>query len=511
MSVDDGTSPMRSARYLIEYLGATHVGFAYFDERGVVRDCNEAIANLLHTTPDQLLGLSVRAITRDDTGVPFTFDDPAVARTFDASQVYRNVVVGFVFAEHPRCWLSIDSYPVIESGQVRGVVTTFTDVTARRSDERMLRLLAEVTRNIAAAADEDAALQSVVDALCSVGGFVLAWVSRATDHGAVVAHRAGLVEYLDGLTFEAPAHDPIWRGPTLRALRDERPVGVEAVQFDPVFSPWRERASRFGIESFLALPLSLGRRHATLTVGAPDKFAFPSAIQGELRALVAEVELLVAHTRTRAELERSLRGTVSAMVRLTEIRDPYTAGHQARVSALSRQLAERLHWCSEDVDAVASAAALHDVGKIAIPSEILGRPGPLSALEFEAVARHAELGAEIVAEASLSPVFVDVARHHHERLDGSGYPDHLVDGAISPFARLVAVADVVEAMVHHRPYRPAWSLADAREELLGGSGVRYDTEVVDACVALIDEGFTFESTTPRGVPISGLTSDSGTA
>ncbi len=511
MSVDDGTSPMRSARYLTEYLGATHVGFGYFDERGVVRDCNEAIANLLHTTADQLLGLSVRTISSVEIATPFTFDDPVIARTFDASRVYRNVVVGFVFAEHPRCWLSIDSYPVLESGQVRGVVATFTDVTAQRTDERMRRLLAEVTRRIPAAPDEDAALQSVVDALCSVGGFLVSWVSRATEQGAVVTHRAGLAAYLEGLDFEAPTHDPIWEGPTLRALRDERPVGVEAVQLDPVFAPWRERASRFGIESFLALPLSLGRRRATLTVAAHDKFAFPPAIEGELRALVAEIELLVAHTRTRAELERSLRGTVSAMVRLTEIRDPYTAGHQARVSALSRQLAERLRWCAEDVDAVASAAALHDVGKIAIPSEILGRPGPLSALEFEAVARHAELGAEIVAEASLSSVFVEVARHHHERLDGSGYPDHLVDGAISPFARLVAVADVVEAMVHHRPYRPAWSLADAREELRRGAGVRYDAEVADACIALIDEGFTFESSTPSGMPIRVLTSDSGTA
>ncbi|MGC8498557.1 MAG: HD domain-containing phosphohydrolase [Acidimicrobiales bacterium] len=511
MSVDDGTSPMRSARYLTEYLGATHVGFAYFDERGVVRDCNEAIANLLHTTVDQLLGLSVRTITRVDIATPFTFDDPDVAQTFDASQVYRNVVVGFVFAEHPRCWLSIDSYPVIESGRVRGVVVTFTDVTARRTDERMLRLLAEVTRSIPVASDEEAALQSVVDALCTVGGFLVSWVSRATDSGAVVTQRAGLVDYLDGLVFEAPADDPIWSGPTLRALRGGTTIGVEAVQLDPEFAPWRERASRFGVESFLAVPLSLGHRRATLTVGAPDKFAFSTAIEDELRALVAEIELLVAHVRTRAELERSLRGTVGAMVRLIEIRDPYTAGHQARVSALSRQLAERLHWCSEDVDAVASAAALHDVGKIAIPSEILGRPGPLSALEFEAVARHAELGAEIVEEASLSPVFVDVARHHHERLDGSGYPDHLVDGAISPFARLVAVADVVEAMVHHRPYRPAWSLADAREELRRGSGVRYDPEVVDACIGLIDEGFTFASTPPSGVPIKGLTSDAGTA
>ncbi len=511
MIVDNDTSPMRSARYLTEYLDATHVGFGYFDTRGVVRDCNEAIADLLHTTTDQLLGLAVRALAGSDGAGPFTFDDPAVARTFDTSRVYRNVVVGFVFAEHPRRWLSVDSYPVVENGRVRGVVATFTDVTAQRTDERMLRLLAEVTRTVPVAPDEDAALQSVVDTLCAVGEFPVAWVSRATPEGAVVTHRAGVVDYLDGLSFEAPAHAPIWMGPTLRALREERPVGVDSVLHDPDFAPWRDRAMHFGIESFLALPLALGRRRATLTVAAHDKFAFPPPIEDELRALVAEIELLVAHTRTRAELEHSLRGTVSAMVRLTEIRDPYTAGHQARVSALSRRLAERLNWCAGDIDAVASAAALHDVGKIAIPSEILGRPGPLSALEFEAVARHAELGAEIVEEASLSPVFVDVARHHHERLDGSGYPDHLVDGAISPFARLVAVADVVEAMVHHRPYRPAWTLGDAREELRHGAGVRYDAEVVDACIALIDEGFTFALARPSGVPIRGLTSDSGTA
>ncbi len=509
--MDDGASPMRSVRYMTEFFSATHIGFAYFDERGIVRDCNEAIADLLHTTVDQLLGLGLRDLMRSDGRAPFILDDPSVARSFDISRVYRDVLVGFAFAEHPRRWLSVDSYPVVGDDAASGVVASFTDVTARRADERMLRLLAEVSRSIPAAADEDAALQSVVDTLCAVGGFPVAWVSQATERGAVVTHRAGLVAYLDGLVFEAPRTDPIWRGPTLRALRDEQPVSVESVQLDPDFVLWRERATRFGIESFLALPLALGSRRATLTVAAHDKFAFPPEIEDELHGLAVEIELLVAHTRTRVELERSLRGTVSAMVRLTEIRDPYTAGHQARVSALSRQLAERLHWCGEDVEAVASAAALHDVGKIAIPSEILGRPGPLSALEFEAVARHAELGAEIVEEASLSSIFVDVARHHHERIDGSGYPDHLVDGAISPFARLVAVADVVEAMVHHRPYRPAWLLADAREELRRGAGVRYDGDVVDACIALIDEGFTFDAVTPSGVSIRGLTSESGTA
>ncbi len=509
--MDDNASPMRSERYLAEYLDVTDIGFVYFDVRGVVRDCNTAIARLLHTTTDQLIGLRLGSMVRLGASLSFAFDDPAAARAFDGTRIYRGAVVGFVFPDEPRRWLAVDSYPIVSDGQLRGVVATLTDMTAARTSERMLRLMADVTRTIATSPSQDDALQSFVDRLASVGEFTIAWVTVESERGGVVAHRAGEVAYLDEVSFEAPPDAPIWRGPTLRAIGTQQPVAVDVVARDADLSPWHERAAYFGIESFVALPLSLGRQRGALTIAAKDKFAFDAVVLAELRALVAEVELLVAHSRTRAELERSLRGTVSAMVRLTEIRDPYTAGHQARVSSLSRRLAEQLGWGADDVDLVSSAAALHDVGKIAVPSEILGRPGALSALEFEAVARHAELGAEIVDEASLSSVYVDVARHHHERLDGSGYPDGLADGAISPYARVVAVADVVEAMVHHRPYRPAWSLADAREELRGGSGVLYDSAVAEACMSLIDEGFVFEASSDSGPSSSGLTAPAGTA
>jgi HD-GYP domain-containing protein (c-di-GMP phosphodiesterase class II) len=131
---------------------------------------------------------------------------------------------------------------------------------------------------------------------------------------------------------------------------------------------------------------------------------------------------------------------------------------------------------------IALGASLHDLGKIAVPAEILNRPGALSSAERDIVRSHSEIGHRILAEAELPDVVTDVVRHHHERLDGSGYPDALAGGEISPAARIVAVADVLDAMSSHRPYRPALPIETALMEITSNQGRLYDPDVVAAAL-----------------------------
>ena len=184
-----------------------------------------------------------------------------------------------------------------------------------------------------------------------------------------------------------------------------------------------------------------------------------------------------------AQLERTIQGAVSIAAHMVEKRDPYTAGHQEAVARIATDIAERLRLSPDQVALVRTSAALHDIGKIAVPAEILVKPGKLDQFEWLLIQRHPEVGAEILEDAELGGPIAQIIRQHHERLDGSGYPAGLSGDEIGLEARIIAVADTCEAMLAHRPYRPALTLAETTAELNAGRGTRYDAVVVDACLA----------------------------
>ena len=190
-------------------------------------------------------------------------------------------------------------------------------------------------------------------------------------------------------------------------------------------------------------------------------------------------------------LRRALNDTVSALGATVALRDPYTADHQRRVAWLAGKIAERLGWSEEATGRLHTAALVHDVGKITVPAEILSKPMRLTELEFELVKAHSEAAYTILAPIAFGGPVADIVLQHHERLDGSGYPNGLRGDEILPGARVLAVADVVEAMITHRPYRPALSLEEALVEIGPESRGRFDVEAAEACRGLFeDEGFT---------------------
>ena len=193
------------------------------------------------------------------------------------------------------------------------------------------------------------------------------------------------------------------------------------------------------------------------------------------------------------KLRKALSGTIKALSMTVEARDPYTAGHQKKVSNLARLIAQHMVLPDDTIDNIRIAGIIHDVGKISIPAEILSKPGALTDIEMSLIKVHSQAGYDILKDVGLPYPIAEIVLQHHERLDGSGYPQGLKNDRILLESRIIAVADIVEAMASHRPYRPGCGIDAALEEIEKNKGILYDAGVVDACVKLFREkGFKFE-------------------
>jgi HD-GYP domain-containing protein (c-di-GMP phosphodiesterase class II) len=193
-------------------------------------------------------------------------------------------------------------------------------------------------------------------------------------------------------------------------------------------------------------------------------------------------------------LKRIIGGTVLAIARTVEKRDPYTSGHQQRVAELCRAIGLELGLAEDQIEGLFIASAIHDIGKVSLPAEILSKPSQLSHIEISLIQAHAQSGFDILKSVEFPWPVAQIVLQHHERLDGSGYPQGLSGDDILLEARIVGVADVVETMSSHRPYRPSRGLDSALEEISAQRGVLYDRDAVDACLALMQEGrFAFTS------------------
>ena len=187
------------------------------------------------------------------------------------------------------------------------------------------------------------------------------------------------------------------------------------------------------------------------------------------------------------KMQKTMRGIIQSIALTVETRDPYTAGHQRRVADLARSIATEMNIPDERIEGVWTAGFIHDLGKISVPAEILSKPYRLSKNEFGIIKEHPKAGSDILAEVEFPWPISKIVLQHHERLDGSGYPQGLSGDDILLEARILSVADVVEAMASHRPYRPSLGIDAALEEISHGKDKLYDSNVVDSCIKLFSE------------------------
>lgn len=394
----------------------------------------------------------------------------------------------------------------------RLVISTAHDVTARRIAEqklgqttRALLTLTSCDEVILHAKDEATLLQGVCKAAVDQGTYRMVWVGYAEhDERKTITPRAFAGAH-DGYlaTLDLTWGDRETDGPCGLAIRECVPILVRDVAADTAFPCVREAALPRGYLSMAALPLCdpSGAAFGVFVFMAAERDAFDvdevkllvelaadlafgvESLRSEARRTEAERDLAVANERLEALL-MSLTETIGKVV---EARDLYTHGHEERTAAIAVALAEEMGLPERTVEAVRVAALVHDVGKMAVPTEILAKPGRLSPLELAIIREHSAAGHNILKDIPFEWPIAEIVLQHHERMDGSGYPKGIRGDQILLEARIVAVADVLEAMSSDRPYRGALGMCQAVARVCGDTG-KYDRDVVRACASLFEAG-----------------------
>ncbi|MDE2309314.1 MAG: GAF domain-containing protein, partial [Betaproteobacteria bacterium] len=427
-----------------------------------------------------------------------------------AGQQTANFVNRYRCKDGPYKWLEWVAKPVRKGKLLHAAARDITEhkqaEAAIEHANRALTTLSAVNRTLAHATNENELLQAICQAIIEQRSYQMAWVGYVQHDEnksiKIMAHAGQEEGYLDTmqLTWEETERG---MGASGHAIRSGVTQLCQDIANDPHYSPWRDEALKRGYAANIALPLADGDNNVfgILNVYAGETNAFAPKEIVLLEEMAGDMSFGVRSLHTRRErdlalvknqeqlmqLQDSLEDTVRAMAAIVEMRDPYTAGHQARVADLAAVIAKRMALPEEQIHAIHLAGVVHDLGKIKVPAEILSKPGKLTDLEFGLIKTHAQAGYDILKDINFPWPIAQMVLQHHERMDGSGYPQGLKDEAIMLEARILAVADATEAICSHRPYRPGLGIEVALEEITKLRGVHFDLQVVDACLAVFSE------------------------
>ncbi len=481
------------------------------DAEGHYTYATENVKDLLGYTSEEVIGKT-----------PFAFMPPEEAAR-----------VGAIFAEitaRREPFRDLDNIHVHKNGSLRYVQTSGTpilgedgrllgyrgldkDVTAKTLAElalaranRALRARAMTNEALMRVTNEEELLQSATRIVVEIGGYRMAGIGYA-ENDAEKSIKPMACAGTDGgcITegIQTWADTEAGQGPISRAIRSGKPELVRDISSDAAFANWKDAATKRGYASNLALPLSDGTRiFGALNIYAGEPNAFDAEETRLLAELADNLAFGIIALRTRAErdriahahahhaeiLQKSLEQSIQVIADTVDARDPYTAGHQRRVAELAVAIGRELGLREEQIHGIHLAAVIHDLGKIRVPAEILSKPGKLSEIEFMLIKVHPQAGYDILKDVDFPWPIADIVRQHHERPDGSGYPQGLKGAQILLESRIMSVADVMEAMASHRPYRAALGIEVALKEIERGRGSAYDPAVADACLKLFREG-----------------------
>jgi response regulator RpfG family c-di-GMP phosphodiesterase len=397
-------------------------------------------------------------------------------------------------------------YPVPGSDLTR---VYLMDITARKDHEiklgrlnQLLLTIRSINEYLLVAENEEALYRFACEALKGLEGVVGVIVGiRLPEHVLKPVGWAGFsVEMASSLSVRWD-DSPLGGGVMGTAAREGRPVVADDIENDPRYEPWREIVQTWDLKSAAAVPLVFeGEVNGVLSIYSEARHAFDEQAIHFLTEVAGDIAIGVHSLRldrdlhtTLDHLRSSMNSTVEAIASMVELRDPYTAGHERRVSQLACAIGKEMELPERQIEGVRVIGYLHDIGKIAVPAEILSKPTRLTEIEFAMVKAHPQSGYDILKNLEFPWPVAQAVLQHHERLDGSGYPQGLTAEEIILEARIVMVADVVEAMASHRPYRSAIGFEAALAEIKANRGRLYDEKVVDTCLSLFTEkGFRFE-------------------
>lgn len=500
LAIHDVSGLVNAHRTMDAIINASEDAVFLVDGDDVIRAGNRALAERFGERPEALIGRKLDELP--DT------DIREVRRHFIESIRRQGKPVRIEYEHGDRAYYN-SGFPIFDAdGNVRDIAVFSYDITDRKQGERLQRTLYSISEAAYFAQDMRTLFRIVHRIVArmvpSDDFFIVLTVDGsprlscpyfADDAGSIKEDDEGqekigadLVSYL-----LRGGRSLLLRSADLETLRKQ---GIDAGA-GPLPREW------------LGVPLKTGEGATigALVVRIRKAGSYGFEEERILNFVSSQIAMAIERKRNEEELRRKnsllkslTDGTTLAFVKAVEIRDPYTAGHQQRVSRLSYALAEALRLDSGRRDATRMAALLHDVGKISVPSELLSKPGKLSELELQLIRQHPLISADILKSIDFPYPIWRFVREHHEKMDGSGYPDGLSGEDISLESRIICVADVMDAMVSHRPYRPSRGLAYALSEIKENAGRLYDADVVAACVALIESGaFVFEEALGQSV------------
>lgn len=369
---------------------------------------------------------------------------------------------------------------------------------ALRATTRALKMLSESNVALLSAKTESILFAEYCRIAVETGGYQLAWIGLAENgpdkkvsNISQYGHDEGYISQCN-ITW---AETERGKGPTGRAIRTGQVQFVEDISADPLMAPWKTEALKRGFQTSIAVPFRLpNEMMACLTLyskkieiwSAPERKLLQE-IASDLAFGIAALQTAAAKIQYQISLRESLEQTIQVIADTGEERDSYTAGHQRKVAEICTLIATELGLSADRIHGLHLAATIHDLGKIGIPAEILAKPRRLTAMEYGMIKEHPTIAFNILKDVSFPWPIAKIILQHHERIDGSGYPLGAKGDALMLESKILAVADVVEAMASHRPYRAALGIEAALNEITQQRGITLDADVVDACLRIFNE------------------------
>jgi PAS domain S-box-containing protein len=498
----------RESLYALSWSYAQDGKFAIDVATGLVVDANPAAQALMGYSREELIGMHVTLLHPEGERGEI---EAEIQKTKSSASTHSGLHI--LRKDGSTAPVAIWSSDWLELAGRKLAIVEFRDITEEKRKEHQLSAQnwALSAFSIAALAlgraqSADGLHQSICDAITRQSVYVLAWigiVEAGPERRLRIAASAGsALGYIESLHISCKEDEPSGQGPVGICIRTRTLQIVEDTESSPVFAPWREEAGRFGIRSCACIPLYVdGNWEGALSVYSARANAFESAPIEVFQHLAEQIvhgikalehkQLLDTERRnletTQKHLTDALSASVSAMVTAMEMRDPYTAGHENRTADIAYAIGKEMGWPEGRLQGLRMAAMVHDIGKISIPSEILNKPARLNAQEFALVKGHPESSYAILKDIPFTWPVAEIVHQHHEKLDGSGYPQGLKGDEILPEAKVLTVADIVEAMAAARPYRKGLGLKVALAEIERQAGTLLDAEAVRICASLFRE------------------------
>lgn len=475
-------------------------------ETAQIEDVNPFLMSLLGYSYEEFLGKKLWEIG--------AFKDTALSKEmFDDLQTdryirYDNLPLKtkdrrFISVEFISNLYDCDGIDVIQCNIRDNSKRHLTEI-ALRTTERALQMLSESNVALLSATTETTLLNEYCRIAVEIGGYQMAWIGLATQGEDKRVEVITCYGYDDGYLERVQI---VWsdtecgNGPTGLAIRCEQVQFIENIATDTAMLPWRTEALKRGYRSIVALPFRfpdgvqacLTIYSATSDVWSDPERKLLQEIANDLAFGIKALRTAIAEIQYQIRLQDSLEQTIRVIADTIEERDPYTAGHQRRVAGICSRIAQELGLSGDRIQGLHLAATIHDLGKIGIPAEILAKPRRLNAIEHNLIKEHPNIGFNILKEVDFPWPIAKIIQQHHERIDGSGYPQGLKGDELLLESRILAIADIVEAMASHRPYRAALGIEVALKEITAHRGITLDAEVVDACLRIfLEQGYNIE-------------------